>query len=339
MSARPEISLRGDVRAVIEGRPHGVLVSTDRLRGTVTYALPGSVGPGQTVEPLIVRVASRPGAEKTVEREARLLVELRRMRMGPIEKTIPRHVGTVQLEGLLGAMSSTVPGVPMRGDERTALHAVQPWLVRRNFRYAAEWLSSVQDASAGGPSRIDWATQVAEATHDRWRGHRLLPAVLSHLHQAGERLEEFSVRRTAVHGDFWHGNILIDEQQAGVSGVLNWADGDAAGWPLRDLLRFALRYSDALGPSNATRRRMTGRARSGSAGGVISTRRAPFGSGWYPAIVRAYLRQGLEGLGLPAVLWYEAALVGVAEIAAHAGETERAESYLTLLASLPGHLS
>jgi hypothetical protein len=54
-----------------------------------------------------------------------------------------------------------------------------------------------------------------------------------------------------------------------------------------------------------------------------------------PELVRHHLCDGLRTLGLPAGLWYSAALAGLGEIAALANDDEFGGNHLTLLAGLP----
>lgn len=320
---------------VLEERPGAVVTAVDRHRGTLTYALPGDATADPATEPLILRMPITSAAVATVEREARLLVELRRRRLGAIEQTIPRHAGTARSNGLLVALASTVPGRPMCADRQRWLPVAQPWLVGRHLGHAGAWLSSLHGVSATMPSRVEWPDRVVARLRERWSAHPLLLPALARVEPAGRRLARLEVCRTVVHGDFWHDNILVDADGGGVSGVLNWYDGEVAGCPLRDLVRFALRYSHDLGGPMRTHRAFLGLAGLGPVGGIPGVRLALCGQGWYPRTVQAFLRQGLERLGLPVERWYDVALVGVAEIAAQEPGTALAEEHLTLLAGLP----
>ena len=303
--------LRADVRALFDSRPGGVLIAAEPFHGILTCTLPGAVGGnGERFEPLLVKVPTSHDAAHAVHHEARLLVELRRMRLGPIERTIPRHVGMRSFDGLAVALSSTVPGRPMACEYRRWLHTAQPWLVRRDFQYAGAWLAALQDASSTGPSPSTWVGDVTGAVRDRWHGNPLLAAALSRLEPAVERLDGRPVDRTVVHGDFSHRNVLVDADRATVTGVVNWTAGELEGSPLRDLARFALRYP-------------------------LGTGLVLLGKGWYPHTVRSFLRAGLDRLGVPADLWFDLVTAGIAEIAAQDLDQHAAEDHLATLASLP----
>jgi hypothetical protein len=218
---------------------------------------------------------------------------------------------------------------------RRWLHTAQPWLVRRDFQYAADWLSSLQDASGTELAPSTWASEVTEAVRARWQGHPLLAPALSKLEWAAERLDGCRVQQTAVHGDFWHGNILVDDDRAVVSGVLNWTAGQTEGCPLRDLTRFALRYSQLLDPDTHAASRAAGRVGLRSAGRTAGVRLVPLGSGWYPRPVRTYLCDGLARLGVPEERWFDVVLTGIAEIAAEDDDAHNAEDHLETLSCLP----
>lgn len=325
---------RADVRAVFDGRPAGLLITAAPTAGILTCSLPGHAGSN---EPLLVKVATGQAAAKAVEHEARLLVELRRRRLGPVERTIPRHVGMRSFDGFPVALSSTVPGSAMAGDDRRWLHTAQPWRVRRDFHCAADWLTSLQEASATASAPSMWVQEVTEAVRARWKGHPLLAQVLSNLQSATERLDGGRVPVTAVHGDFWHGNVLVDVDRATVSGVVNWAAGEAEGSPLRDLARFALRYSQHLGQLPHPAARVTGSGGFRYAGSACGARLVLSAKGWYARTVREYLQDGLERLGVPVDRWVDVALAGIAEIAAQDADERVAEDHLAMLSSLhPG---
>lgn len=327
--------LRGDVRALFDGTACGVLITKDEAHGTLTYTRPGAPASdaGPRTEPMTVRVPITLDASRLVQHEARLLVELRRRRLGPIERTIPRHVGVRHLDGLPVAMASLVPGRPMSADYDGWLHVARPDQVRRDFRHASGWLSRFQEASRAGISRTTWAAEVVETLHDRADRHPLLADGLIRLAPAMDRLDGHLVGRTAVHGDYWHANLLVHEAEIG--GVVNWSHGELEGWPMRDLVRFALRYSHHLVQQTRPGRRVTGHPGLRRVGPAPGIRYALVGGGWYPRIVRAHLRDGLVRLGVPAHLWYDAALVGIAELAAEARDGRAARELLAVLVSLP----
>ncbi len=326
-------SITAGPMALLDGRPPGSVVAVDRWRCTQTWAVPGDPDGEPALEPVLVRMPTEQAAAGVVEREARLLVELRRRRLGPIERSIPRHAGTARVGGTLVAMSSALPGSPMCAQRSVWPSSVQPRLDRRNFQWAGDWLAALHAASGTRRARVDWPDQVVDRLRQRWDRHPRLRAGLLRLEPAATHLAEHAVVRTAVHGDFWHGNVLVDD--GGVVGVVNWYDGEVDGSPLRDLARFALTYGCPARRQPGQRRIVVGRTGLAPATGTAGVRLALLGRGWYPRTVRSFLQQGLARLGVSPDEWYEVAVVGVAEIAASALDPTVAEAHLELLAGLP----
>jgi hypothetical protein len=58
-------------------------------------------------------------------------------------------------------------------------------------------------------------------------------------------------------------------------------------------------------------------------------------SGWYPELVREFLGDGLERLGVPRSRWYDVALLGIAEVAVTANDDTFGRDHLRLLGELP----
>jgi len=308
---------RPDIRKLLGAVPPGISIASDGVHGIVTCRVPAvpASGGGKGTEPLVARFPSGHATAAAVEREARLLVDLRRRGLGPVATTIPRHVGMRDFEGLPVALASTLPGRPMSPPERHRLRAAQPWLVRRDYQYAGDWLARLHEASATGSAPITWVDEVTEVLRSRRHDHPLLGRALHILEPAAAWLDGCRVDVTVVHGDFWHGNVLVDSERAAVSGVVNWMSGELEGCPLRDLARFSLRYSRHAGAG--------------------PMRTALWGTGWYARIVQAYLRAGLIRLGLPADRWRDVVLVGAAEIAGHDPDERSALDHLALLAAGP----
>ena len=55
------------------------------------------------------------------------------------------------------------------------------------------------------------------------------------------------------------------------------------------------------------------------------------GDGWFPTIVRRYVCDALYRLGLPAELWQDVLLMGIADVAATADHPDFARHHLDLL--------
>jgi hypothetical protein len=280
-----------------------------------------------------IKIPATPAAAGAIRRETTMLIQLRDSGLGSIAGTIPQYVETLDSGGLPALVSTALPGTPMSVPYHRWLHTGRSRLVAADFALAGGWLRRFQTATAGEPAPITWAGQVSAQLRDRWHAHPDLEAALVRLASADRQLRRHTVAQTVVHGDYWFGNLLVADDA--ISGVIDWEGGTWSGCPLRDLVRFALSYCLYLDRHTRPGHRVLrhrGLRRTGFGPGISY---GLLGRGWLPDLVREYLRDGLRTLGLPAELWYCAALTGLGEIAALANADEFGGSHLTLLAGLP----
>jgi Ser/Thr protein kinase RdoA (MazF antagonist) len=113
--------------------------------------------------------------------------------------------------------------------------------VRRSFARAAAWLQAFQDATAQGSK--PWSLGEEEECLSRAfarMGHVLSRQLWHDLLQgARERLRPLrglEMRRTAQHGDFWAGNVLVDGRALR---VVDWDSARFEGVALVDPVLFA----------------------------------------------------------------------------------------------------
>jgi Phosphotransferase enzyme family len=278
---------------------------------------------GGALEPIAVKIPTTATAGAAVEHEGRMLVYLRRCHLGPIARIVPRYVEMLHLGDRPVLVSTAMTGTPMSAAYHGWMHTARPRAVAADLALAADWLRRFQSATATGAAPLTWAAEVADAVAGRWDGHPALPAALERLTASDECMREVRVRRTAVHGDFWFGNVLVTGPD--VTGVVDWEAGAPEGWPLRDLVRFALSYSLYLD-------RHTRLRRNGFAPGIGY---ALLGRGWYPRQLRSFVAEGLDRAAVPSTLWYAAALTGIGEVAATANDDGFGGGHLELLAGLP----
>lgn len=286
-------------------------------------------------ERLVVKIPATEAASVAVELEGRMLVELRRMSLGALGATIPRYVRSMTVEGRPVLVSTALPGSPMSVAYHSWRHTASAATVERELTLAGGWLAELQSLTAGGPELVTWAAQVSEALRGRWDGHPGIDVALERLAVADSHLGGFQAPLTAVHGDFWFGNVLLREGQ--VTGVVDWELGQTAGSPLRDLARFPLAYSLYLDRHTRPGRPVPGHPRLRRTGVAPGIRYALEGAGWFPTGIRRFLADGLHRLGLPRWLWYDVALTGIGEVAATANHSGFGTGHLELLASLPAY--
>jgi hypothetical protein len=280
-----------------------------------------------------VKAPTTDRAADVVESERRLLERLRgEMRNEAVLATLPEVVGTVDFQGLPALVTKTLPGAPMLTAYHRWRHSGRPDLVRADFAMAGRWLAAFHRATAGPYAPIEMDGGIRACLQDRFAGSPGIDEVLARLTEVLARLRRSGTTKSAVHGDFWCGNVLA---RAGrVSGVVDWEQGSARGEPVRDVVRFALAYALYLDRHTRPGRRVAGHAglRAGPWGAGI--RHAVRGEGWFPRLFRDFIGEGLVRLGAAPGLWRDAALAGLAEIAATADDEAFATHHLELVRSL-----
>lgn len=327
---------------MIEARPRSVqdLLFAPSTRGVLIAAsrdpdakLTFIVTPSAGTSPVAIKIPATPMAASAIGCETRMLLDLREVSLGSIAATVPQYVDTLDSNGLPALVSTALHGTPMSIGYHHWRHTARPRLVAADFTVAGDWLRQFQTATAGERGRIEWAAEVGYQLRHRWPDHPQLEAALLRLASADRRLDVQQVARTMVHGDYWFGNLLL--QDGAITGVVDWEGGGSNGWPLRDLVRFALSYCLYLDRHTRPGHRVLGHRglrRTGFGAGISYGLLA---EGWLPDLVRCYLREGLVSLGLPPQLWYSAALTGLGEVAALANDDEFGSNHLGLLARLP----
>jgi aminoglycoside phosphotransferase (APT) family kinase protein len=197
---------------------------------------------------------------------------------------------------------------------------------------AERWLSQLQATTRGAPEPIDMHSGVVEVLATRFAGDPQLGMSLERLARIYLRLGSARTPRTVVHGDFWFGNVMVDGDQ--VSGVIDWESGSASGEPIRDLVRFALtfalyldRHSKVGGLVSGHRGLRADRWGAGIEYGID-------GKGWFPDLFHEFIQNGLRRLGADPALWRDAALAGIAEVAATADHLDFAALHWQLFERL-----
>jgi hypothetical protein len=262
----------------------------------------------------VAKAARNAAGEHALAVECGALRALDPDRSPRLARTVPRVLGTVSVAGLRGLVETPAAGRPMSADYYAAGHVSDPCAVTMDFAAAAGWLDLFHRGTARG------STTVADAAR-RW----LHPALDDYLADAGdepeardlvaavrarvERHADATVPVTAVHGDFWMGNVLR-VRTGEVSAVVDWERSRPAGVPLGDVFKFPTSYGMYLDRSEPWRR---GRLPGHPGRAVLATRWAAygaepnvigfgytwFGAGWFPALARSFVTDGLRRLGVP----------------------------------------
>ncbi len=281
------------------------------------------------------KAPSTDGAAKAVESERRVLDALAlRLSRSHLLAQIPRVVETFTFEGRLGMLVTALPGTPMTSNYLRWRHTARRAAVESDFTAVSTWLTEFQATTAGRRGSLDMDGGVFERLEQRFADETCLSFVLNRLSESLRVLRTAQTPRTAVHGDMWCGNLLVNDGV--VAGVVDWEAGAISGEPVRDLVRFAHMYALYLDRHSRVGRAVLGHPglRAGEWG--VGVDYALEGTGWFPQLFRRFLRDGLTRLGAPDNCWRDVAMAGIAEVAATADEEDFARNHLHLFARIAG---
>lgn len=289
--------------------------------------------PGAERPAYVAKVPTTEIAARSVEREAARLADLADRELGAASATVPRVVAHLEHLGRPVLVTTALPGRSMLADYHSWRHTARQASVAADFAVAGAWLAAFHRATARGTCRMEAALDgVPEAIRVRFGGRDGLDDDIAGIETLRQRLDGFPVPSGVVHGDFWPGNLLVAGGE--VSGVVDWEMAWLDGPATRDLARFVIAYSLYLDRHARAGRRVPGHP---------GLRAGPWGvgvdyvmneTGWYPHLARAFVRTGLERLGVPAGCWRDVLLADLAAIAAESDHAEWAWNHLLLLRRL-----
>jgi aminoglycoside phosphotransferase (APT) family kinase protein len=291
----------------------------------------------------VVKVPTTRQAQNVVRHEGNVLDALAGLRLGPLAASLPRALGYMSVEGLMALVSTAVTGTPMTVRYHGWRHTARKRHVTRDFAAAGAWLADLQSRTSGHRRPITLLSDVTSTITSRYAKHPDLPTIRVRLAAVAARLEEHTTPRTVVHGDYWFGNLLLDEDSNRVIGVVDWESGAIEGEPLRDVARFAVSYALYLDRHTRAGGRVVGHRAAKHDGlradlwgsGVAHAMR---GGSWFADVVKVYVRAALARLGVPTWLWRDVLLAGIADVAATADHPDFAEAHLDLFLRVSGDL-
>ena len=325
----PRRSLRDFVQS--SGLRSLVLGTSKDPNAKITVLL---VSPGDSRPVLAVKAPTTDAAARAVEAETRLLIDVAKLQLAQILDTIPRVEEVVDFNGRPAAVTTALQGTPMTTTYLRWRHTARSSRVEADFAAVADWLAELQRRTATHAAPVDMDGEVSSRLRSRFADDQELGADLDRLAELHEKLRRQSVPRTTVHGDLWSGNILVAGGR--VTGVVDWECGRVSGEPVRDLVRFALMYALYLDRRTKPGRRVVGHPglRAGEWG--VGVEYALDGTGWFPKLFRGFLSEGLARLGAAPESWRDAAVAGIAEVAALTDEQEFARRHLELFRRVSG---
>jgi aminoglycoside phosphotransferase (APT) family kinase protein len=290
------------------------------------------VSPATRLPVLAIKAPTSAGAEKAVIAEEHMLRSLDGLASTKLAGTVPRLAGAVDFGGRRAIVMSAVPGTPMSSRYMRRGHTSDPAEVQHDFDSALRWLDGLWTATSAEPGPMDMGAHVGAALASRFQHEPGVEHDVAQLRSLHARLRQNVVPHTVVHGDLWFGNLLMTGSR--VSGVVDWEAGVPLAAPARDLARFALIYALYIDRRVRGGRRVAGHPglRAGEWGaGIVYALDA---DGWFPDLVRRFIRTGLERLGASPASWRDVALAGVAEVAALTDNPTFARRHLELFRNL-----
>jgi hypothetical protein len=288
--------------------------------------------PGADAPSLAVKIAAGSAGAERLRAERERIRRLHEVHVPAVQRCAPRLVElpiadpadiAAPHDGALLA-TTAARGTPMFVRYHRGAHTRSRGAVLADFTAAGSWLAELHEVVTGPTRQLDVAPGT-EAAAELQLSEGDAFAVQRALSALRRRLRRHRVADRVVHGDFWPGNLLVEG--GAVCGIVDWERWSPAGNPVRDLARFAASYSLYLDRRTRPGRPVAGHPglRAGAARGGIGY--ALDGAGWYPSLVRGYLRDGLDRLGLPPDIGRDVVL---AELAANAAESTSPEFAATL---------
>jgi aminoglycoside phosphotransferase (APT) family kinase protein len=281
---------------------------------------------------LVVKVATTDAAGLAVERERRTLDAVRALLPDSLLATLPCPLELLELDGRPAMVATAVSGRPMTVSYLQRGHTADRGCVASDLETASAWLGAVHDATATSPGPIRLAGELSSPLFRRYPDEPARGQVSAALAEIDARLSTACTPRTVVHGDFWFGNVLLEDGR--LPGVVDWESADTSGEPVRDLARFAISYALYLDHRTRRGRQVAGHAGLRATGWGAAVEFALEGTGWFPELLRGFLENGLRRLGAAETLWRDLALVGIAELAARSDDDIFARRNLDLFRRL-----
>jgi aminoglycoside phosphotransferase len=281
---------------------------------------------------LVAKAPTTSHAETAVRREAHALAALAALPLGRLSATVPRTVGYAVHDGRTVLLSTPLRGRSMAVSYHGWHHTARRRNVERDFAAVSTWLRDLQTRTGGQPMPARLVADPAARLTDRFPGNQSLACAIAAVERAAARLDGYATPRTAVHGDFWFGNILTDGGV--VTGVVDWEAFAPSGEPLRDVARFVVTYALYLDRHTRVGARVRGhRLRRGENWGSGIDYLLADGN-WFSGVAQNFLTLQLGRLGVPPQRWRDVIICGLAEIAVTADDQDFATKHLQILARL-----
>lgn len=297
---------------------------------------------------VVAKVARATIGESALRREYAVLEHLWDLGASFVTEYAPEPLLLEEVDGRLVLALTHRPGRPMLTLYHTPGHTSDADRVTHDFTVAGDWLQAFQRQTLSEAEQLDDEAFERRVTgvFARYRDTVGWSAEEEDLAMAvadrAARLRGYPVPVTAVHGDFWMGNLLMDGQR--VSGVLDWELGLTSGLPLSDIYKFPTSYGFYLDRAHPGSQDLPGHPdRMSHVTRWLPFGRWPnlagfgytyFGRGWFPDLARRFILSHLAALGVPAAVNAVFFPVFLAEQAMTLDVPEFRQGYRSLLRAL-----
>jgi hypothetical protein len=258
--------------------------------------------PGGGPVSYVVAVADDAPTDPVIEREVRVLTELRAEAAPTVLATLPQVVAAAAVGERPAVVMTTV--TRLRPRERRATGQSSDGA---ELDAVLVWLDALWRSTTGLVEPVDLGRRAADQLIARCVGSRRLAPVLGAVHDARRRLGRLRVGRTATHGCLCPRHVQVHGGL--VTGVDDWSLATMTGEPVRDLGSFAVQYARSRLPE------------------IIAGDTGPAGP------TRDFVVAGLVAAGLPGIRWRDVLVLAQAERAIDALEEGRRDD-IALLAAL-----
>jgi hypothetical protein len=172
--------------------------------------------------PVVAKLPRYGRSSPAIRRESRNLDAVARCPLGSIRETVPRPLGLHEIGGVEVHLQTGVTGRLLAAE---AARRLRPSVLRRQVDLMFTWCSRLQRAT-GRWTTVDDAliddrlVPLARSAVDALDGDPRVRTLLERAIDHARTLRGTPIRLGVTHGDFWAGNVLVEN--GWVSGVVDW---------------------------------------------------------------------------------------------------------------------
>lgn len=260
----------------------------------------------------VAKVARSPASEPALVQEYETLSHLWALGVPSVRERVAEPLLLERVAGRLALVQAPLRGRPMTAAYYTPGHVTERAPVAKDFARAAAWLLAFQRETATGLEVLDaalldrWVGQVIRSYREEVGWTAIEEKLFGEVQTRAEALIGLPLPTAAVHGDFWMGNLLVDE--SGLRGVIDWERGRSSGPCPLDVYKFPTSYAvymdraypGGVVPGHPGREHWRERwRRFGEWPNLAGFGYAYWGEGWFPDLVRGFILGHLDALGIP----------------------------------------